>query len=111
VMYAGEVVEQAAAGPLYAAPAHPYTEGLLRAMPRLGQARDRLATIPGAVPSSAAWPAGCRFRERCPYAWARCETEHPPLYQLGDGRSVRCHLAAEPARRVAHPAAAGSASP
>jgi oligopeptide/dipeptide ABC transporter ATP-binding protein len=104
VMYAGEVVEEAPVGELFARPHHPYTEGLLHAMPRLGAARERLAVIPGTVPPSTAWPTGCRFRDRCPYAWERCAGEHPPLYQVGVGHGSRCHLAAEPERRrLSHP--------
>jgi oligopeptide/dipeptide ABC transporter ATP-binding protein len=102
VMYAGEVVEEAPVREIFAAAHHPYTEGLLRAMPRVGAIRDRLTVIPGSVPPPTAWPAGCRFRDRCPYAWERCEREHPPLYQIGGGHVSRCHLAVEPARR-AHP--------
>jgi oligopeptide/dipeptide ABC transporter ATP-binding protein len=100
VMYAGEVVEQAPVAPLFEAPHHPYAEGLLAAVPRLGAARERLATIPGSVPPATAWPTGCRFRERCPYAWERCAVEHPPLYPVGEGRVSRCHLAVEPERRA-----------
>ena len=101
VMYAGEVVETATVDALFAAPHHPYTEGLLDAIPRLGERRDALATIPGTVPPATAWPTGCRFRERCPYAWERCEREHPPLYDVGAGHASRCHLADEPERRAA----------
>ncbi len=99
VMYAGEVVEESPVGALFAAPHHPYAEGLLAAVPRLGARRERLATIPGTVPPATAWPTGCRFRDRCPYAWERCAAEHPPLYQIGEGRVSRCHLAEEPERR------------
>jgi peptide/nickel transport system ATP-binding protein len=102
VMYGGEVVEEALVQTLFEQAHHPYTEGLLRAMPRLGETRDRLSTIPGTVPPSTDWPNGCRFRDRCPYAWDRCEKEHPPLYQIGTGHVSRCHLAIEPERR-AHP--------
>ncbi len=102
VMYAGEVVEEANTVDLFASAHHPYTEGLLGAMPRVGGDAERLATIPGTVPAPTAWPAGCRFRDRCMYAWERCENEHPPLYQIGGGHTSRCHLAEEPARR-AHP--------
>jgi oligopeptide/dipeptide ABC transporter ATP-binding protein len=102
VMYAGEVVEEAATIELFAHPHHPYTEGLLGAMPRVGGEAERLATIPGTVPPPTAWPGGCRFRERCPYSWERCEREHPPLYQINAAHTSRCHLAVEPERR-AHP--------
>ena len=109
VMYAGEVAEQAQVGALFARPHHPYTEGLMRAMPRVGQTRERLAVIPGTVPPPTAWPAGCRFHDRCPYAWERCVNEHPPLYQIGEGHVSRCHLAVEPERREAVLAARGDA--
>ena len=105
VMYGGEVVEEAAVATLFADPHHPYTEGLMRAMPRVGHTRDRLTVIPGTVPPPTAWPTGCRFHDRCPYAWDRCEREHPPLYQIGAGHVSRCHLAEEPERRLhPHPA-------
>jgi oligopeptide/dipeptide ABC transporter ATP-binding protein len=102
VMYAGEVVEEATTAELFSHAHHPYTEGLLGAMPRVGGEKDRLATIPGTVPPPTNWPKGCRFRDRCPYSWERCETEHPPLYQIGGGHTSRCHLAEEPERRQ-HP--------
>jgi len=102
VMYGGEIVEQADVRELFAAAHHPYTEGLLNAMPQVGQERERLATIPGTVPPPTAWPTGCRFHDRCPYAWERCAAEHPPLYQIGEQHVSRCHLAVEPERR-AHP--------
>jgi peptide/nickel transport system ATP-binding protein len=99
VMYAGEVVEEAPVDLLFANAHHPYTEGLMHAMPQIGHERERLNVIPGMVPAATAWPAGCRFRERCPYSWERCEREHPPLYQIGEGHVSRCHLAVEPERR------------
>jgi len=102
VMYAGEVVEESPVREIFAAAHHPYTEGLLRAMPRVGATGGRLAVIPGSVPAPTNWPSGCRFRDRCPYAWERCEREHPPLYQIGAGHLSRCHLAVEPERRT-HP--------
>ena len=102
VMYAGEIVEEANTLDLFARAHHPYTEGLLGAMPRVGRHEERLATIPGTVPPPTAWPKGCRFQERCQYAWDRCAEEHPPLYQIDGGHVSRCHLAQEPERR-AHP--------
>jgi peptide/nickel transport system ATP-binding protein len=100
VMYGGEIVEEARVHDLFRRAHHPYTEGLLNAMPRVGHERERLATIPGSVPPPTNWPAGCRFHDRCPYAWERCATEHPPLYRIGDGHVSRCHLADEPQRRA-----------
>jgi peptide/nickel transport system ATP-binding protein len=100
VMYGGEIVEEASVGELFAQPHHPYTEGLLNAMPKVGQERERLETIPGTVPPPTAWPSGCRFHDRCAYAWDRCAAEHPPLYQIGAGHVSRCHLADEPQRRA-----------
>ena len=98
-MYAGEVVEEAPVDALFAAPHHPYTEGLMAAMPRVGERRERLRVIPGTVPPPTRWPSGCRFHDRCNYAWERCRTDHPPLYQLDAAHTSRCHLAAEPASR------------
>jgi oligopeptide/dipeptide ABC transporter ATP-binding protein len=113
VMYAGEVAEEAPVRALFAAPHHPYTEGLMQAMPRVGERRERLRVIPGTVPAPTAWPVGCRFHDRCPYAWERCVAEHPPLYQIGERHVSRCHLAVEPERRtrphVPQVAAAGDA--
>jgi len=99
VMYAGEVVEETSVERLFASAHHPYTEGLMHAMPQIGHERDRLNVIPGTVPAPTDWPHGCRFRDRCPYSWDLCEREHPPLYQIGAGHVSRCHLAIEPERR------------
>jgi peptide/nickel transport system ATP-binding protein len=99
VMYGGEIVEHAPVDRIFARPQHPYTEGLLCAMPKVGHERERLQTIPGTVPPPTSWPSGCRFHERCPYSWERTEREHPPLYQVEAGHFSRCHLAQEPERR------------
>ncbi len=100
VMYGGEIVEQAPVDRIFANPHHPYTEGLLGAMPRVGQERERLQTIPGTVPPPTHWPSGCRFHDRCAYAWERTEKEHPPLYEVEPKHFSRCHLAQEPQRRL-----------
>ena len=101
VMYGGQIVERAPVRELFRDPRHPYTRGLLEAMPRLGRQRDRLAVIPGTVPPPTQWPSGCRFRDRCAYAWQRCADEAPPQYKVTDDHGARCHLVDEPARAVA----------
>src|SRR5687767_14368642 len=100
VMYGGEIVESAPVDRIFAAPHHPYTEGLLGAMPRVGQESERLQTIPGTVPPPTNWPVGCRFHDRCKYAWDRPEREHPALFDVGAGHRSRCFLAQEPQRRA-----------
>ncbi|HMA44059.1 MAG TPA: ABC transporter ATP-binding protein [Gemmatimonadales bacterium] len=101
VMYAGQVVENAPTPELFANPQHPYTEGLMESIPRLDRPRARLHSIPGSVPAATAWPQGCRFHPRCPYAWDKCRTEEPPLLETGSaGHVARCWLVAEPARRT-----------
>ncbi|MGH7688962.1 MAG: oligopeptide/dipeptide ABC transporter ATP-binding protein, partial [Gemmatimonadaceae bacterium] len=100
VMYGGEAVEQAPVRELFAHAHHPYTRGLLAAMPRLGDGRHRLRTIPGTVPAPTDWPTGCRFRDRCASAWDRCEREHPEFYPAGEAHHSRCHLVVEPGRRA-----------
>jgi peptide/nickel transport system ATP-binding protein len=102
VMYAGEIVEEATVATLFDEAHHPYTEGLMYAMPRMVERRERLNVIPGTVPAPTDWPSGCRFRDRCPYSWERCAAEHPPLYTISAGHTSRCHLAEEPERRL-HP--------
>ena len=100
VMYGGEIVEEAPVDRIFAAPHHPYTEGLLGAMPRVGQETERLQTIPGTVPPPTRWPTGCRFHDRCRYSWDRPEREHPDLFDVAPGHRSRCFLAQEPERRA-----------
>ncbi len=92
VMYAGEVVEEGTPEDLLTDPRHPYTWALLHAAPRLDEANDgdrRLTTIEGQPPDPHNWPAGCRFRARCPFAVAQC-IEHPALLPVGENRAARC---------------------
>jgi len=90
VMYAGRVVEHAKVGPLFANPRHPYTRGLLHSIPRLDrEPRTRLPAIAGVVPALSEMPVGCRFRNRCEHAEARCEVE-PALEATGKGSLVAC---------------------
>lgn len=93
VMYAGKVVEYASVEELFGAPRHPYSIGLFRSLPDLASAGERLATIPGMVPSATRFPSGCRFRTRCPVATDRCATEEPPLAPLpgSASRTIACH--------------------
>jgi peptide/nickel transport system ATP-binding protein len=105
VMYAGQVVEETDVRSLFKAPHHPYTRGLMDAVPLLEGKRERLKVIPGTVPPATDWPQGCRFHERCEHAWELCIAEAPALFPVGDGHVSRCHLAHEPERRkTRHPA-------
>ncbi len=79
VMYTGKIVETAPVLPLFDHPRHPYTKGLLDAIPRLAGGKDRLATIRGSVPDPSSRPSGCRFAERCGQALDRCRTDEPSL--------------------------------
>jgi peptide/nickel transport system ATP-binding protein len=94
VMYAGRKVEEAAVDDLFARPRHPYTEGLLKSIPRLEHAQVaghlRLAEIPGMVPSLKDEIAGCLFAPRCGYATERCRLEYPPLEEKGPGHFAAC---------------------
>jgi peptide/nickel transport system ATP-binding protein/oligopeptide transport system ATP-binding protein len=93
VMYAGKVVEYGSVGEIFERPRHPYTIGLFHSLPDLAAPGERLATIPGVVPSAFRFPSGCRFRTRCPLASERCAAEEPPLVPLPDaaGHTVACH--------------------
>jgi oligopeptide/dipeptide ABC transporter ATP-binding protein len=99
VMYAGQVFEEGPVDDVFHDPQNPYTEGLLRSMPKLGGTTERLAVIPGVVPSPTAWPTGCRFHERCPYGWEKTEHEEPPLFEIAPGRKNKCWLVEHPERR------------
>jgi peptide/nickel transport system permease protein len=91
VMYAGEVVEDAEIVPIFQEPKHPYTEALLAANPQQSaNSAATLATIPGAVPETGRWPAGCHFHPRCQYASAECTTGEIPIVDLSFDRRSRC---------------------
>jgi oligopeptide/dipeptide ABC transporter ATP-binding protein len=89
VMYLGKIVEHADVRTLFHNPAHPYTQGLLNSIPKLGGRRSRLEPIKGVVPDPRAIPEGCSFRERCPVAMDICAQE-PPVIDLDNKHSVRC---------------------
>lgn len=98
VMYGGEIVELADAQSLFAKPAHPYTESLLKAMPRVDIDSDSLEAIPGNVPAITAVPSGCTFAPRCPLREQICTEVHPALTSLpGRSQEVRCHVRAREA--------------
>ncbi len=93
VMYAGKIVEEANVKALFRSPRHPYTVGLLKAIPSLNNDRDkRLYTIPGTVPIPLELPQGCAFSPRCKHATPRCSDELPPVVELENSRRVCCWL-------------------
>ncbi len=94
VMYASRIVEQGTASDIFTVPAHPYTYSLLKSIPSLSDGKgDKLAVIPGSVPSPENYPSGCRFRDRCSYAFERCEREMPELVPVSKGHQAACFVA------------------
>ena len=97
VMYAGQVVEEAPVAELFARPKHPYTQGLIRSIPRVDLAAEhktRLEAIPGTVPKLIEPAPGCRFASRCKYVMPECTAATPPLYDVGPGHRAACVLVA-----------------
>ncbi len=90
VMYCGRVVEKANVYDLFANPSHPYTEGLLASIPKMGVEVDELDSIPGNVPNPKHMPKGCKFAPRCKYATDRCREEEPGFFDLGNGHQSKC---------------------
>ncbi|MEV6263343.1 ABC transporter ATP-binding protein [Streptomyces sp. NPDC051784] len=92
VMYAGRIVETSPVHEIYKAPAHPYTKGLLRSIPRLDQKGQELYAIKGLPPNLLHIPPGCAFNPRCPMAQDVCRTDVPPLYEVDEERRSACHF-------------------
>jgi oligopeptide/dipeptide ABC transporter ATP-binding protein len=93
VMYAGRMVEYGPVRQIFNRPAHPYTEALLRSIPRLTDRRERLTAIEGQPPDLASPPPGCAFHPRCPKAIERCQQEDPPTFEVAEDQRARCWLA------------------
>ena len=92
VMYAGEIVEKGTAEQVIQDPKHPYTQGLLRSIPRIARERTKIKPIPGEVPEPIDLPEGCAFHPRCDRARPECQGSRIPMREIGDGRLVRCVL-------------------
>ncbi len=94
VMYAGKVVEWADVQKIFKSPKHPYTQGLIRAIPKLGEDKSssRLYPIPGRVPAPIRRPEGCVFHPRCDYVQGLCRDKKPEFRDVGDGIMARCHF-------------------
>ncbi len=90
VMYAGRIVEMAGVRDLFTMPAHPYTEALMRSVPKLEEQVDRLYSIEGQPPAPDRLPPGCPFAPRCPYVMDRCRQEYPPQVTIGAGHTASC---------------------
>jgi oligopeptide/dipeptide ABC transporter ATP-binding protein len=104
VLYAGKIAERGSVQEVFTRPLHPYTQGLLEGLVRADRRRNRLRSIEGNIPSPTHWPAGCRFRDRCPLAADQCKKE-PPLAEIEPGRFSACwfaeDLAKSPAKKEA----------
>lgn len=92
VMYAGQIIEEGPAEEILENPLHPYTQGLIRAVPRLRGPRAKLEKIPGRPPDPSSYPPGCRFHPRCPFAEEICRTREPGFFEYSENHLVRCWL-------------------
>jgi oligopeptide/dipeptide ABC transporter ATP-binding protein len=102
VMYAGQIVEEASVFDIFDRPFHPYTQGLLKSMPRTGHCRERikrLKEIQGTVPPLTQMIVGCKFADRCPHSFELCREKQPALFRIEDGHRARCWLKEHPERR------------
>ena len=92
VMYASRIVERASVSQLFTNPSHPYTNALLRSLPKPGAREERLESISGTVPSPLFYPRGCHFSTRCQKILSCCADEEPPLVEIERGHEVVCWL-------------------
>ncbi|MFD1861357.1 ABC transporter ATP-binding protein [Planococcus chinensis] len=92
VMYAGKIVEEAPVVELFENPKHPYTQGLLASIPKLGQRKEKLGSIPGTVPTPGSMPVGCRFADRCPHVMDICRNVTPEMIRIKEGHQTACWL-------------------
>ena len=92
VMYCGKIVESGSRDDVIRRPSHPYTEGLLNSIPRMGEEQKRLESIPGMVPSMLDLPQGCYFAPRCKYCQDICRTVTPENHEVGPGHCAACHF-------------------
>ena len=97
VMYAGKIVEQGTVREIYNDPKHPYTDALLKSIPKVGN-KGELYVIPGQPPNLANLPSGCSFHERCPVVMDKCKTQIPPNFIIDNNRQTRCWLASDEAK-------------
>ena len=95
VMYAGKIVEEGPINDIFQSPLHPYTQGLIASVPKLGSNVKVLPSIPGSVPDLASMPKGCRFAPRCKFAMEKCHEQEPELAHVGAHRACRCFLKQE----------------
>jgi len=99
IMYAGRIVEEGNVEDIFYKPMHPYTIGLLKSVPKIGEFKEEPESIPGSPPDYKKLPPGCAFHPRCPYARDICRKKVPPLISI-DGRRIACHLYLEECDKI-----------
>jgi oligopeptide/dipeptide ABC transporter ATP-binding protein len=95
VMYAGQIIEEGTRVELLSRPRHPYTQGLLKSVPKPEARGRKLEEIKGVVPRPGLWPAGCRFHTRCPFVFERCRSQEPARTPVSATQGAWCHLVAQ----------------
>lgn len=95
VMYASQIIEIGTKSEIFLNPLHPYTQGLLKAVPRLDEQLERMETIEGNVPPPSNYPQGCHFSTRCAHATEKCKATKPPMTEISESHKVKCFLSTE----------------